>query len=112
MKKYIVYDTFSISLFMSLFKFMDILGKKGCYRAALEYNKLLLKINIEDPTACMLCIDFNSISAKCYEFLIKFVQGFGKYIGEKKKGLYLMPNFTFSTALAKYYIENPDKGEK
>lgn len=45
-KKSIVYETYSISLFMSLFKFMDILGKKGCYRAALEYNKFLLKINI------------------------------------------------------------------
>ena len=34
-KKYIVYDIYSTSLFMSLFKFMDILGKKGCFRAAL-----------------------------------------------------------------------------
>jgi len=31
---------------MSLFKMMDILGKKGCFKAALEYNKFLLKINI------------------------------------------------------------------
>jgi hypothetical protein len=43
---------------------MDILGKKGCYRTALEYNKFLLKININDPTACLLCMDFNAISSK------------------------------------------------
>jgi len=73
---------------MSLFKFMDILGKKGCYRAALEYNKFLLKININDPTACILC----------------FIKGFSQYIGNPKSSLYLLPNFTYSLALAKYYI--------
>lgn len=35
LKKFIVYDNISTSLFMSLFKFMDILGKKGCFRTAL-----------------------------------------------------------------------------
>ena len=89
---------------MSLFKFMDILGKKGCYRAALEYNKFLLKININDPTASMLCIDFNSISAKCSDYLVTFVQDFSRYIGNPKTSLYLLPNFTYSIALAKYYI--------
>lgn len=103
-KKTIVYETYSISLFMSLFKFMDILGKKGCYRAALEYNKFLLKINLEDPTACILCIDFNSISAKSNDYLLKFVKGFGRYMGTENTSLYLLPNFTFSCALAKYYI--------
>jgi len=35
LKKEVVYDNNSKSLFMSIFKFMDILGKKGCFRAAL-----------------------------------------------------------------------------
>lgn len=110
--KQIVYDTYSTSLFMSLFKFMDILGKKGCYRAALEYNKFLLKINLNDPTACILCIDFNSISAKCSDYLISFIQSYGRYCGEQKSSLYLLPNFIYSFALSKYYQENPDKGDK
>jgi hypothetical protein len=29
------YERFSSSFFMSIFKFIDILGKKGCYKAAL-----------------------------------------------------------------------------
>lgn len=62
---------------------MDILGKKGCFKAALEYNKFLLKINIEDPTACLLSIDFNSISAKNYEYLINFIKMFSFYLGQK-----------------------------
>jgi hypothetical protein len=60
---------------------MDILGKKGCFKTALEYNKFLLKININDPTACLLCLDFNSISAKQYSFLIDFVKYFSRYLG-------------------------------
>lgn len=31
----LVYDRTSTSFFMALFKFMDILGKKGCFRSAL-----------------------------------------------------------------------------
>lgn len=62
-RKEIVYDVYSKSLFMAIFKFMDILGKKGCFRTALEYNKLLLKINPTDPSACLLCLDYNAISA-------------------------------------------------
>lgn len=51
---------------MSIFKFIDILGKKGCYKSGLEYNKLLLKLNLDDPTACMLCLDYNACSSKQY----------------------------------------------
>ena len=88
---------------MSIFKFMDILGKKGCYRTALEYNKFLLKINVNDPTASLLSIDFNAISSKQYTYLISFAQHFSSYIGAKDSSLYLMPNFCYSVALARMY---------
>lgn len=83
---------------------MDILGKKGCFRAALEYNKFLLKINLNDPTACLLCLDYNAISSKQSSFLIDFVAYFSSYCGSKNTSLYFLPNFTYSSALAKYYI--------
>ena len=90
---------------------MDILGKKGCFRAALEYNKFLLKINIADPTACLLSMDFNAISAKSYEYLIKFIKYFSFMIGKKETSLYFLPNFTFSIALAKFHLENQSKAK-
>ncbi len=96
------YDEYSTSFFMSLFKFMDILGKKGCFKAALEYNKLLLKLNMGDPTACLLCMDFNAISAKEYAFISNFICNFGKYVHKADSSLYLMPNFTYSLALARF----------
>ena len=101
-KKYIVYDQYSTSFFMSLFKFIDILGKKGCFRTALEYNKFLLKININDPTACLLSIDFNAISSKQFSYLIEFTRYFSSYTGAKKESLYLLPNFCYSVGLAKF----------
>jgi hypothetical protein len=35
LKKEIVYDQWTKNFFMAVFKFMDILGKKGCFRTAL-----------------------------------------------------------------------------
>ena len=105
-KKYIVYDQYSISFFMSIFKFIDILGKKGCFRTALEYNKFLLKINMNDPTACLLSIDFNAISSKQYSYLLNFTKDFSSYVGAKHESLYLLPNFCYSVALAKLLNES------
>jgi hypothetical protein len=111
-KKEIVYDQYSTSFFMSIFKFMDILGKKGCFRTALEYNKFLLKINLSDPSACLLSLDFNAISANQPEFLIDFVTYYSHYIGKNKTSLYFLPNFIYSFALAKFTLESkPEKNQ-
>ena len=91
---------------------MDILGKKGCFRAALEYNKLLLKINLNDPTACMLCLDYNAISSKSYSFILNFIKHYSNYMGDKTTNLYLIPNFTYSSSLAQFYLESEGKEEK
>ena len=72
----------------------------------------MLKINVGDPTACMLSIDFNAISAKAYTFLIKFISGFSNLIGEKNTSLYLMPNFIYSVSLSQFYLSNISKSEK
>lgn len=50
---------------MAILKFTDILGKKGCFRAALEYNKFLVKLNpYEDPVGGLLCLDYFALSSK------------------------------------------------
>lgn len=103
---YFPYERFSSSLFMSIFKFIDILGKKGCYKAALEYNKLLLKLNKDDPTASLFCLDYNACSAKQYDYLLQFANHYGdEFYGGKLKQrttIYWMPNMMFSAALAKF----------
>ena len=37
----IEYDNWSKELFRTLFSFISVLGKKGCYKAALEFNKVI-----------------------------------------------------------------------
>lgn len=59
------YTPYNKTLFLALLKFTDILGKKGCFKAAFEYNKFLLKLNpYEDPVGSLLCIDYFCISSK------------------------------------------------
>jgi hypothetical protein len=52
------------TFFNTLLKFVDMLGKKGCYKAALEYNKFLIKLNpLEDPIGGLLFLDYNCLSS-------------------------------------------------
>ncbi len=44
------YNIYAKCFYSALLKFVDILGRKGCNRSALEFNKFLIKINpYEDP---------------------------------------------------------------
>ena len=57
-----------------LVKYIDVLGRKGCSKTALEVCKLLLGLNPKHDTwGVLLRIDFYSLRAKEYEFLIKFI---------------------------------------
>ena len=99
------HNKFSKSLFMTLVKFIDILGKKACYKAALEYNKFLVKLNpLMDPVGGLLILDYNAISARNYDFLIDFVEKFCKEVyGTEKFSILFLPNFLYSCSLAKFF---------
>jgi len=98
------HNKFSKALFLTLVKFIDILGKKACYKAALEYNKFLVKLNpLMDPVGGLLILDYNSISARNYDFLLNFVERFCfEVYGTDKFSILFMPNFLYSCALAKF----------
>ena len=53
--------------------FVNVLGKKGCVKAAFEYNKLLFSINIEDPMGALLCLDYTAISSNDFNFVPNFI---------------------------------------
>ncbi|KAL4474855.1 hypothetical protein ABPG74_001551 [Tetrahymena malaccensis] len=97
-------NKYGATFFAALLKFVDLLGKKGCYRAALEYNKVLLKMNPEsDPAGALLCLDYNSLSCKAYDYLIYFVKNFAYELYQNPKySIQYMPNFIYSSALAKF----------
>jgi len=98
-------NEYSKSFFLALSRFIDLLGKKGCYKSALEYNKFLVKINpYHDPVGALLTLDYNSVSAKEWDFLLHFPNKFGKqYYKKDEYSLIYMPNFLYSVALCKLY---------
>lgn len=64
--------------FRAIFKMISILTKKGCYKASLEYNKLLLRLNpSQDPLGSLLYIDYCALSGKEFEFFKEFALNFG-----------------------------------
>ena len=59
----------------SLVKYIDILGRKGCSKTALEYCKFLMGLEAErDMYGALLRIDFYAIRAHEYQYLIDFVR--------------------------------------
>jgi len=60
-----------------LVKYIDILGRKGCARVALETCKVLLNLDpMNDPFGVLLRIDFYAIRAKEFDWLKKFTRNF------------------------------------
>jgi hypothetical protein len=85
-----------------LLKYIDILGRQGCNRTAVEYCKLLLALAPNtDPYGVLLRFDYYALRAKEYQMLIKFVSDFCNEIHLGKGSLCLLPNYFMTLALAK-----------
>jgi len=112
----ISYDAneYSRTLFAALNRFMDVLGKKGCYKSAFEYNKVLIKLNpYHDPAGGLLSFDYNAISSQNYDTLLEFPHRFGKqYYKSDEYSVIYQPNFAYSCALAKFLklVQDEDLG--
>ena len=86
----------SRSFYLSLFRHILLLGKKGCTRTAFELSKLLLSLDFRrDPMCALLFIDFYALRANCNAELLAIYDDLWK-----DKSLDWLPNFAYSTALA------------
>ncbi|KAG4302497.1 hypothetical protein PCANB_001176 [Pneumocystis canis] len=93
------------SMYLALHKHIYNLEKKGCWKAAFEFNKLLLGLNtIEDNDSygALLTIDFFALKAKEYDYIIKLKEW------HDQDYLNRLPSFAFSYALAFFHKENMD----
>lgn len=100
------YNNFTSLFFKAIFKFIAILTKKGCYQSALEFNKLLLKLNpAKDPLGALLYIDHTSLSARKFDFFENFAKHFANHYlntpGGSPNSILLYPSITYSMALNK-----------
>ena len=90
-----------------LVKYIDVLGRKGCSRTALEFNKLLLGLSPQiDLSGALLKIDFYAVRAKEYNYLLDLVEHFDEQVYRKTEDdgkiscIKLLPNLLMANAMA------------
>ncbi|PBC26233.1 ribosome quality control complex subunit TCF25 [Apis cerana] len=90
------------ALFITLFKHLNFVGGRACYRTSLEFCKLLLSLDPEgDPLAVILFLDFYALRAKEYEWFIEFCN-----LWDNTRNLTQLPNIAFNLALAHFHLGN------
>jgi hypothetical protein len=92
------------SFFIALFKYIQLLDRRGCCRTSLELCKLLLNMDHSDPLGVLLLIDNYAIRAKEYSFLLDL-----SFSEQFEANLSVLPNFVYNTALAKFLCEDEKK---
>lgn len=58
-------------LFLAAHRMIAFLGRRGTWRTALEWAKFLLGLDIHDPHACLLWVDFLAIKSKQHKWLVE-----------------------------------------
>eukprot|EP01132_Coremiostelium_polycephalum_P010119 gene10119-12411_t len=96
--------------FLSIFRYIQILGRRGCSRTALEFCKVLLSMDYNDPLFVRLIIDYYALKSKQYQFLLDLYLKV-KMITPTTQPLNLLPNFSYSAALAAFMLNNENKNE-
>lgn len=94
-------------LFSVLFSHMKNMDRRGCHRSALELCKLLLLLDPDDPMGVLFCIDYYSLRAEEYTWLEQFSEQY-----KSDNSLWLFPNFSYSLAVCRYYVENDEHAKE
>ncbi|KAJ2686282.1 hypothetical protein H4R19_006726, partial [Coemansia spiralis] len=91
----------SRGLFLALFRHMQFMARRGCWRTAFETNKVLLGLDpVHDPYGALLTLDFHALKSKQFEYVRQFAAGWTWSPVE------LLPNWAFSRALAEFMLES------
>ncbi|TVU08947.1 hypothetical protein EJB05_42375 [Eragrostis curvula] len=92
--------------FTALFSHMKNLDRRGCHRSALEVCKFLLSLDSDDPKGALFCIDYFALRSQQYKWLEQFAEEY-----QCDNSLWLFPNFSFSLAIARFYLERDASSE-
>lgn len=95
--------------YLTLFRYVDVLTKKGTYFTALAYCKLLLSLDpANDPIGVRYFIDFYALIAGEYQYLVDLVNS--PLVSSYKK--WYTPGLGYSTALCLLKLGNPGKAQE
>ncbi|KAL2088504.1 hypothetical protein ACEWY4_015403 [Coilia grayii] len=93
------------AFYLALYKHMMFLEKRGCPRTALEYCKLILSLDPENDSLCMLLlIDFLCLRCREYSALIRLYEEW-----EVHRNLSQLPNFAFSVAISYFQLSQQEE---
>ena len=93
------------SFFHTVWRHIQNLGRRGCWRACFEFSKLLFAIEPdEDPLCSLLFLDMTALKARRYDYLVAFKQ---KWPDQAQ--LDPLPNIAFSSALAQWHLDRENK---
>ncbi|KAL1529060.1 hypothetical protein AB1Y20_000023 [Prymnesium parvum] len=93
--------------YIALFRQMTNLGRRGCYRTAMEVARLLLSLDpTSDPLNVLLHLNFYALSAHEPRFVMSLPLMLPNH------GLQLYPQQAFAAALAAKQLEQPDADER
>ncbi|KAK8654440.1 hypothetical protein V6N13_128408 [Hibiscus sabdariffa] len=93
-------------LFKALFTHMKNMDRRGCHRSALEVCKLLLALDSDDPMGAMFCLDYFALRAGEYIWLERFSEDY-----RTDTSLWLLPNFSYSLAVCRFYLEQEESSD-
>lgn len=95
-------------LFLALFKHIELVGRKGCWKSAFSFCKLLLQVSHfpanpadRDPLGVILSFDFYALQAHEYEVLKSTTYKTLCTRGSEEEQL-VLPSYYYSVALAHF----------
>ncbi|KAI8579162.1 hypothetical protein K450DRAFT_243065 [Umbelopsis ramanniana AG] len=96
------------SFFLAIHRHIQFLSRRGCWRTAFEFNKLLLSLDpVADPLCANLSIDFYALKCNEHEYFLKLMAA----LRDSNSGVSepTLPNFAFSQAYSMFKLENKKK---
>ncbi|WBW74388.1 ribosome quality control complex (RQC) complex subunit Rqc1 [Schizosaccharomyces osmophilus] len=84
-------------LYLCIWRYMQSLQSRGCWRTVFEFCKVLLQLDPSDPYAICSCIDTYAIRRGEFGWVVNFAN----YL-ENTNQITKLPNFFYSSALAMY----------
>lgn len=89
------------SWYLGLFTRIELLGRRGCIKTALESCKLLLSFDLDDPLGMFYMLDHFALRTKSYDWIVR---AYSSAMFEEK-GLSTLPNWALSCALSKFMLQ-------
>ena len=91
------------AFYLALFRHLNYVGSRACYRTALELCKLMLSLDPSgDPLGVTLMIDFYALRANQHAWLLRFYtewEAAGRNLSQ-------LPNFAYAVAVGYFYSAN------